>query len=58
MEYNALLREGVLKKMYPFLKGSWDKDKKSFTYQWEENQKLINEIDVTFEDLYDSEEDI
>jgi hypothetical protein len=41
--YNALLENGELKALYSSMKGSWEKDEKSFTRQYDENQALIND---------------
>lgn len=51
-EYNALFESGELLMMFPNLKGDWDKDKKSFTRYYEDNQRLLNEniIDLDDED--------
>ena len=43
----AFLENGDLEMLFPGLTGEWTKDKKAFTRIWEENQKLINDIDVT-----------
>lgn len=39
--YNLLLDNGDLKNLYSSMKGSWDKDKRCFTNQYEENEELI-----------------
>ena len=47
IQYKAFLENGDLEMLFPGLTGEWTKDKKAFTRIWEENQKLINDIDVT-----------
>ena len=48
--YNAILETGELKEMFPHLKGDWDKDKKSFTKHFEENQKILNLDSIDLDD--------
>lgn len=45
-EYDVLLDLGDLRELYPNLKGIWEKDKKDFTYIWEQKQAILGDIDV------------
>lgn len=42
--YDALVESGELKTLYSSMKGTWRKDEKAFIRQYEENQKLIDDI--------------
>lgn len=52
--YDALLESGELTTLYSSMKGDWEKDKKSFTRQYEANEELINNSSVI--DLDDIDE--
>jgi len=41
--YDALVESGELKTLYSSMKGTWEKDEKTFLRQYEENQKIIND---------------
>jgi hypothetical protein len=49
-EYHELLANGELLELYPDLSGSWQKDKKIFTYTWEQNVEAIKDIDKNFDE--------
>lgn len=49
-QYSQLLESGELFEFYPKMKGEWDKDKKVFTQEYEQNMKIIMDFDVDFED--------
>lgn len=51
--YNALLESGELKTLYSSMKGIWEKDKKSFVRQYEENERLINDDSLIDLDDFD-----
>lgn len=51
--YNALLESGELKTLYSSMKGVWEKDKKSFVRQYEENERLINDDSLIDLDDFD-----
>lgn len=51
IQYNAMLKNGDLEILFPSMTGEWTKDKKRFTKIWEENQKLIQKIEVSHEQV-------
>lgn len=51
--YDALLENGELKALYSSMTGIWEKDKRSFIRQYEENEKLINDNSVIDLDDFD-----
>ena len=48
-EYTVLLASGDLKEIFPRAKGEWEKDKKWFISQYEEQQRILNDLDVHIE---------
>lgn len=51
--YDSLLDSGELSSMFPQSKGVWEKDKKFFNIYYEENNKILSDI----EDIDDEDED-
>lgn len=49
-EYETLLENGELLELYPWLSGSWRKDKNKFTALWDKNIEAIKNIDVNFDE--------
>lgn len=49
LEYESLLKEGELKKMFPSMTGKWVKDKEKFLQLHQANLDLLN-MDVIIED--------
>lgn len=49
-EYMVLNQSGDLLDMFPDFTGEWRKDKKEFLKYWEENQKVLSNLDVIIED--------
>lgn len=45
VQYNFFLESGDLESLFPSMTGEWEKDKKRFTKIWEDNQKLIRDIE-------------
>lgn len=52
--YDALVESGELTTLFTSMTGEWEKDKNSFTRQFEETEKLINGSSVI--DLDDIDE--
>lgn len=55
--YEALKSEGVLKEFYgKRMTGNWEKDEKTFTEMYQENEKLFGLESINL-DEYENEED-
>jgi len=51
--YMALSESGDLKKMFPSLTGSWEKDEKTFTTEYNTNERILENLEIE-----DVEEDL
>lgn len=51
-EYNILLESGELLELYPELSGIWSKDNKKFTHMWEQNQDILMDLEIDFDNEY------
>jgi hypothetical protein len=51
-QYNSFKESGDLKILFPGMSGNWEKDQKRFTRVWEDNQRLLKEV----ESFYKKEE--
>lgn len=49
--YTALEESGDLKKMFPGLTGDWEKDEKTFTTEYNTNERILENLEV--EDVED-----
>lgn len=53
--YLALKDSGDLEKMFPGLSGEWEKDKKTFTTEYNKNEMILGDIDIDdFEEDFDN----
>lgn len=44
-QYNLFKECGDLKVLFPRLSGDWERDKKAFTKIWENNKKILEDIE-------------
>lgn len=44
-QYNLFRDSGDLKELFPKLTGNWEKDEKRFTRLWEDNNKILEEVE-------------